>query len=398
MRNKSKEGDGEYMKKVLFVATVAIHMRFHIPYLKWFRENGFEVHVAAHCDNERTQYEWDVNINEYCDKIYDIPIYRSPFRLSNIEAYRQLKKIIESEDYTIVHGHTPMGGILARLCTRNQRKKGTKVIYSVHGFHFCKGAPLLNWLLYYPIEKLCARFTDVLITTNNEDFEFAKRKMCAKEICYIPGIGCDTKKFANAIVDIEKRREELGVKQDEVFLLSVGELIKRKNHETIMKAVKKLNNPQIKYFICGDGMLRSYLENLIETLGLSKQVILLGYRKDIDELCKSADIFCFPSYQEGLPIALVGAMASGLPIVASNIRGVVDCVENNTTGLLCNPTDINAFANAIEHLIRNSDTRKQLGDHSKTVVQKFDIKNAMQEMEKIYLDVIGCSHISSKSE
>ena len=383
--------------RVLFVATVLGHIyAFHLPYLKWFRDRGFEVHVAASFADTKSQYESGGDINEHCDKLHDVSICRSPFRLKNITAYRQLKKIIDDEAFDIVHGHTPMGGILARLCARGQRKKDTRVLYTAHGFHFHKGASLINWLLYYPIEKLCARFTDVLITINSEDFELARRKMRARKVCYIPGIGCDTKKFANTPIDIEKKRDELGVKQDEVMLLSVGELISRKNHETIIKAIAKLSNSRIKYFICGDGILMPYLKNLTITLGISKQVILLGYRKDIAELCKTADIFCFASYQEGLPIALIEAMASGLPVVASNIRGVVDCVENNITGLLCNPKDIDAFANAIDYLVKNPDTRKQMGNHSKTAAQRFDIKNVMQEMEKIYLDVIQRNSLKDK--
>ena len=138
------------MKKVLFVATVVkLHiMVFHIPYLEWFKKNGYEVHVAARNDYDNK----DECIIPFCDRFHDLPFERSPIRKNNLQVYKDLKNIIDTEQYEIIHCHTPMGGAIGRLAARSARKKGTKVIYTAHGFHFFKGAPLVNWLAYYPAE------------------------------------------------------------------------------------------------------------------------------------------------------------------------------------------------------------------------------------------------------
>ncbi len=154
------------VNSILFCATVDYHFKaFHLPYMKWFKEQGWEVHVAASGEMELP----------YVDKKYTIPIQRSPLSMKNMEAYRELKEIIDGNQYKLIHCHTPMGGVLARLAAREARKKGTKVIYTAHGFHFCKGAPLKNWMLYYPIEKRLAHYTDCLITINEEDYTLAKK-------------------------------------------------------------------------------------------------------------------------------------------------------------------------------------------------------------------------------
>jgi len=366
--------------KVLFVATVvSTHLKvFHIPYLKWFKEQGWEVHIAANIDDDMP----------FCDKKYNISIQRSPFKVANIKAYQQLKKIIEEEKYDLVHCHTPMGGILGRLCSRKQRKSGMKVLYTAHGFHFYKGAPVLNWLMYYPMEKICSYMTDGLITINQEDYTLAKKKMRAKNIYYIPGIGVDTKKFADTVIDREQKRAELGIPDNAVMLLSVGELIKRKNHEVIIRAVVKLNNPNIHYYIAGQGEIEKYLSELIKQFNLSDNVHLLGYRTDVAELYKSSDIFCLPSIHEGLPMALMEAMISGLPCVVSNIRGNTDLIEGGKSGFLCDSQNVNDFVTAINMLVRNENMKNIMGEYNKLAVQKFDLGNVMEEMEKIYKECV----------
>ena len=163
-------------------------MVFHLPYLEWFKKNGYETHVCARNDYENME---DCRI-PYCDKYFNFPFQRSPFKFKNIMVYYQLKRLIESNHYDVIHCHTPMGGVLTRFAARKVRRKGTKIIYTAHGFHFYKGAPLKNWLLYYPVEKLLSRFTDVIITINKEDYYIAQR-FKAKQIDYIPGVGIDVK-------------------------------------------------------------------------------------------------------------------------------------------------------------------------------------------------------------
>lgn len=369
------------MKKVLFVAHVVKHhfMLFHIPYVKWFKENGYETHVCANNDYENKD---DCNI-PYCDKYYDLPFQRSPFNSKNITAYKQLKKLIDTNEYDIIHCHTPVGGVLTRLAAREARKKGTKVIYTAHGFHFFKGAPLINWMLFYPIEKFCARFTDVLITINQEDYKRAQ-KFKAGKVEYIPGVGIDTKKFGEVVVDKSAKRRELGVAEDAFVMLSVGELNKNKNHETVINSIAKLNNSNVYYLICGQGTLENYLKDLIKKLCLEKQVKLLGYRIDIAEISKTSDLFIFPSYREGLSVALMEAMASGLEVACSKIRGNTDLIEDGKGGYLVEPDDVDGFTEAIDETIENHTLRENMGKYNEEAIVKFDIDNVKAKMKEIY--------------
>ena len=353
--------------KVLFVATVTEHITaFHLPYLRWFKEKGFEVHIAA----------WGDDVIPYCDKKHNVAIRRSPFKLGNIKAYFQLKNILKHEKFDIIHGHTPMGGILARLCGRKHRKHGMKVFYTAHGFHFFKGAPLLNWLLYYPIEKRLSRYTDVLITINREDYALAKRKMRAEKVCYVPGVGVDTDKFAAPSVDRETKRKELGLPLDAVVLISIGELNKNKNHQTAIKAVSRIQNDNLYYIICGRGKLQGKLQELCRQLKLEDRVMFLGYRKDIPELLNSSDIFVFPSLREGLSVSLMEAMAASLPCVVSKIRGNVDLIEDSKGGYLCG--NIGDYTESIEKINQN------MGEHNKNVIQNFGLAFVMEKMKEIY--------------
>ncbi|MGA4516281.1 glycosyltransferase family 4 protein [Solibacillus silvestris] len=372
------------MKKVLFVATVvkAHIMVFHIPLLKWFKDNGYETYVSAKNDYE-VKEECAI---PYCDYYYDIPFERSPIKLNNLKTYTQLKEIIDSNEFDIIHCHTPMGGVLARLAARNVRKKNTTVIYTAHGFHFYKGAPITNWFLYYPVERWLSRYTDVLITINKEDFS-RSQNFKAKSIKFVPGVGIDTNKFREVQVNKTKKRSEIGVDDDSLIILSVGELNKNKNHETIIRAIAKLGKPHIYYFICGVGPLETYLINLTKELGLVNQVKLLGFRTDIAEISKVSDIFAFPSYREGLSLSLMEAMTSGLPVVCSNIRGNSDLIKEGIGGYLLDPNNIEGYSNAINNLLQSASQREVMGEYNKKLILEYDIRNVIRDMEKIYLEV-----------
>lgn len=360
--------------KVLFVATVMIHFKaFHLPYMQWFQEQGWEVHVAANEDMELS----------YCDKKYVFPIERSPYSLKNIDAYKQLKTILNREKYDIIHCHTPMGSVLARLSANATKGNRSKLICTIHGFHFFKGAPLKNWILYYPVEWWLARYTDVLITINKEDYNLAQ-KFNAKKIEYIPGIGLDTKKFSQTSVNRDSKRQEIGVPNDAIMLFSVGELSSRKNHEVAIRAVAKANNKKLYYIICGTGDLEQYLKDLCKELGIADRVLLLGFRKDIAELCKASDIFVHPSQREGLGIAALEGMAAGLPLISSYINGIRDYTKAGETGCCLEPFDVDGFAEAMDKLADDAELRGKIGKHNLEVVKEFDVSNVKKIMADIY--------------
>lgn len=372
------------MKKVLFVATVVkTHiMEFHIPYLKMFKEMGWETAVAA-----RNDYENPADcVIPYCDTYYNIPFERNPLKPGNLKAYKELKHIIDEGEYDIIHCHTPVGAMLTRLAAKQARKKGTKVFYTAHGFHFYKGAPAINWILYYPVEKWLSRYTDVLITINKEDYERAKTFKAGK-VCYVPGVGIDLKKFNAGYVNKEQKRKEIGVSADDFVLLSVGELIPRKNHEVVIRALSvlkqldKLNH--IEYVICGRGSYEADLRKLAEGLEVADHVHFLGYRNDISEICNCADLFVFMSHQEGLPVALMEAMACGLPAVCSNIRGNTDLIEDGVTGLLANNTP-EEVAQSISKMKSDTALRNRVASAALQKIKQFDLSSVEDEMSKIY--------------
>ena len=256
-----------------------------------------------------------------------------------------------------------------------------KIIYPAHGFHFYKGAPKKNWLIFYPIEKVCSNFTDVLITINKEDYAFAKKHMNAKQVEYIPGVGIDTEKFAIPNFNVAEKRMELGLEDKAIMILSVGELNQNKNHEVVIKAISKLENYNIHYFIAGKGDKEQYLQKLAKDLGVN--LYLLGYRTDIIELLNAADIFVFPSFREGLSVALMEAMAAGLPCVVSRIRGNIDLIEDNRGGYLCAPNDIEAFSEAIKELSQK-EKRNTFGEYNCQSVKHYDIHKVLEMMMLIY--------------
>lgn len=365
------------MKKVLFVATVVkTHiMEFHLPYLKMFQEKGWKTAVAARNDYENLS---DCNI-PYCDSYYDVPFERFPLKPKNIKSYLMLKKVMNENHYDIIHCHTPVGAMLARLAACKTRRNGTKVIYTAHGFHFYKGAPLINWLVYFPVEWICSFMTDTLITINQEDYAFAKKHMHAKKIEYVSGVGIDLNKFNCEKIVPNEKRQELGVPDDKIWILNVGELIHRKNQSTLIKAVSEIPNAYLT--IAGRGVLENELRQQIKEYHLNDRVELLGYRTDISKLCQAADVFAFPSFQEGLSVALMEAMACGKPIVCSRIRGNIDLVDQEG-GELFDPYDVKDMRLALERVIQRD--KKQLGIYNREKIQAFGIEKVMSQMWQIY--------------
>lgn len=372
------------MKKALIVATVGRFIcSFEKNDIALLKNLGYEVFIACDVEDRKDELE------QLGCKIVHLPIARNPFKKQNVTSYHQLKVLIQKEKFELIHCHTPVGGVLARMAGRKQRRTGTKIIYTAHGFHFFKGAPIVNWLIYYPIERWLSRYTDVLITINREDYQRAKM-FHAQKAEYVPGVGIDVKKFSPNNVgetDKETLRKEFGITSKDTVLLSVGELSTRKNQRVAIEAVAKMNNSSIKYLIVGQGPLKKTYQELIEKYHLERNVILTGQRRDIKELCSIADVYVFPSLQEGLPVALMEAMASGLPVVCSNIRGNIDLIQDNKGGYLVQATDIDAFADGISSLIQDSDKMKEMEAYNIRMISRFSLEKVEEKMKKIYLSV-----------
>ncbi|GIM28755.1 putative glycosyltransferase EpsD [Clostridium polyendosporum] len=372
-------------KKILYCATVDNHfMAFHLPYMKWFQEQGWEVHVAA---------KGDIDL-PYCDKKYNIPIERSPLNLSNFKACKEIKKIIYNNQYSIIHCHTPMGGVLARLAAKAARNKGTKVFYTAHGFHFCKGAPLLNWILYYPLERWLARYTDCLITINNEDYNLAvNHHFRAKKIERIHGVGVDTEKFKPVSKsEQDMLREKHGYKTDDFLLYYVAELNKNKNQQLLIKVISKVRKeiPNVHLLLVGEGNLMNFYKSLTKELNIDDIVDFLGFRKDVDEISKMSDVAVASSLREGLPVNIMEAMACGKPVIATNNRGHRELVVDGLNGWLVSNNSTYLMSEYIINLKRSRDLIKSIEKNAREyILDTYDINSVMNEMTNLYIKFMG---------
>ncbi len=371
------------MDKILFVATIDQHIRhFHYPFLEWFKNNGYEVHVASNGEEDLL----------HVDEKHNIPFERFPFKINNIKAYKQLKELIDTNEYKLVHCHTPMGGVITRLASIAARKRGLKVLYTAHGFHFYKGAPKKNWLIYYPVEKLLSRFTDLLITINEEDYELAtKKKFRAHKIEYVKGVGVNFSKFSPQNSETKQKLRRIYNYSDEAFILVyVGELSYRKHQDLLINAVSlsKSEIPNLKLLLVGKGELYDDYEKLIATLGVKDNVELLGYRRDVPDLMSLADVAVSSSIQEGLPVNVMEAMATGLPLVVSNSRGNRDLVIDDESGIVVNLDNVNEMSNALVKLYKSEELRQRYGKQGLAMINNYSIDNILKKMTELYLGLL----------
>lgn len=370
-------------KKILLTATVQSHIcQFHKLLAKLLQENGYEVHVAAR-DNLAEKNGLQM---EYVDKVFDIPFDRSPFSIKNIKAYKELSKVLKENKYEIIHTNTPMGGMVTRLAANKYRKKnGTKVFYTAHGFHFYKGAPKKNWLIYYPIEKSMSRLTDKLITITNEDYKLASEKFHC-DVVHIHGVGANSEKFY-VMSDEEKSsiRQKLGYSSNTKLILNIGELLPNKNQKAAIIAMRQVKEqyPESRLLIAGNGPELDNLKRLVIENKLDNYVEFLGYTTEINKYFNIADCVVACSYREGLPLNVMEAMLCGKAVVASNNRGHRELVKDGETGFIVDADDIDAFAEKIKAVLDNSSNFKTSALIS---VAPFTDKNVINELKNIYFN------------
>lgn len=390
----------KFMKRVLFVTTISGFLpQFEKNDVKLLKQMGCQIHYASNFTNPIYAFD-KTELEKNRVALHQIDIEKSPAKINkNIKAIKQLIKIIDENDIDIIHCHNPMGGVAARIAARAGRRK-PKVIYTAHGFHFYKGAPIMNWLLFYTAERFLARYTDIIVTINREDYIRAKKFRLKKngEVYLIHSVGVDKEKFAPRPELRETKRAELGIPADAFHIVTAAELNENKNQKLVIEAVAALKNKSkidadkaynIYYTICGKGPNEDKLRELIKAYGLENNVSLLGYRTDMDEILQTADVFAFPSIREGLGVAAIEALMCNVPLIAADNRGTREYVSDGNNGIVCRYDAVDEFEEAIELLYGNTAYRKRMADRCRESVKKFTIEEVEKTMTKVYTRALG---------
>lgn len=379
------------MKKILFIATIENNiLNIQIPFINYFQNKGYEVHVATKSGDRKRELEQNGIICHHID------FSRSPYSLTTTIALKQLIKVMRAHKYSLVHVHTPVGAFLGRLAARLTHT--TPVLYTAHGFHFYKGAPLKNWLIYYPMEKLAARWTDGIVTINEEDLQLAKRfsLRCNNSVYFAHGVGLPVEQYKVYDDDNlrKKLREQMGYTGKDTLILTVAELNKNKNQTQIIKALKEIlkHRPNVHLLLVGNGTMELKLKKLTNRLNIEANVQFLGYRKDIPELLYISDIFVLTSLREGLPRCIMEAMAAGKPVVATNIRGNRDLVKNTSNGYLVPVNNVEKTINALLSLVNDRKLAFKMGENGQEMIKAYAIENVLKEMDIIYNKLLSLAN------
>lgn len=387
------------MKRVLMLASVASMIdQFNMPNIALLQKLGYEVDVACNfiegntCSDERVA-ELKQKLQDMHVHCYQIDFARNIKHMGqNMRALRQVEGLMKQNGYAFCHCHSPIGGVVARIAGHRTK---TKVIYTAHGFHFYQGAPVMNWLVYYPVEKMLSRWTDVLITINHEDYKLAKKKFKMKKLTYVPGIGIDTQRESLSQKEKEEKRKELGIPQDAFLITNAAEFTPNKNQKTVIEAIEQLHNPNIYFVMCGIGQKKAELEQYVKEHGLEEHIRFVGFRNDLHEILQTSDCFVLSSFREGLSVALMEAMAEGLPVVCSRIRGNVDLIKDGEGGILISPQKRDEYINAFKKLynMKNESFGQflHMGEINRKMIYIFGRKNVENHMKAIYFEKMNKS-------
>lgn len=376
------------MKRVLYITTVSRTVNaFLVPHIEMLLKNGYEVDIACSIDKEVNK-----GLLEKGVKIFEVPFMRSPLSIGNFKAFKKLIKIQKENNYDIVHVHTPVASIFGRLLKVKFPK--LKTIYTAHGYHFLKGGSRLGWLLYYPIEKIMAKFTDVTININSEDYEITKSKLKPKKCYFINGVGLDLNSYRGlSLEEKERKKKELNIKDEDFVVIMIAELNENKNQIQLIKALEVLKDrcPNVKAMFVGEGDKLKELKEEAKNRGVRDKVLFLGFRNDVNELINISDIGVLLSYREGLPRNIMELMANGKKVIATDIRGCRDLVCNENIGKLVNIGDYESTSRAIMEYYYNKKIMLEVESNYENCdeevvreIKPYDVINVNKELMEIY--------------
>ena len=380
------------MKRILMISnTASMQYQFLLPWTQLLRRMGYEVHIG--CNFKEGNNSTPERIQEFCKELEDegIPYHQIDFDRNALKLHkyqkplRQIAEILAMRDFEAIHCHSPIGGVCGRIAGK---RAGIKVLYTAHGFHFFKGATPLHWALFYPAEKLLSHWTDTLITINSEDYSRAQH-FHAEHLHRISGAGVDLERYRHPERSRTEVLQELGIPEDAVVFISIGELNRNKNHAVLLRALQKLDHPHLHLIIAGTGKLADELKALAKEYRIEERVHIVGFRTDVADLLHASDVFCFPSRREGLGFTAIEAMAAGLPLITSNRHGILDYSKDGITGYTCDPDDADAFADAMRTLAEDRVLRETMGLHNTRAAEEFALGTVLSQMQEIYEGALG---------
>ena len=367
--------------KVLIVSTTDnMIWQFLIPHIKMLEARGNSVE----CVCAKTGFWFDELRDKYGFLMHELNFTRFPLTIKNFVALKKLYKLQRKNHYNVVYCQQPVGGLMGRLLAK---KFKIPAIYTAHGFHFFDGCSLKRKLVYKTAEKYLSKYTDVLITINDEDFD-AANKMHAKSVYKINGIGMEIGKYDDNSDSKEKIKSSLGIMKSEFVITTIAEFIPRKNYDTMIRVAKALKEKglKFKFLICGRGQEENRIKKLIKKLNLESEIKLLGYRKDINRILTCTDVFLLASYQEGLTLSVIEAMSFGLPCVVSNVRGNRDLIDDGLGGFLALPRDVDRFAYCIDEIFHSKKMRDKMSKYNLKKSKQYSIDFVNSQLNSIYND------------
>lgn len=379
------------MKRILIATTIPeTIMGFLLPYVEYFKGHGCEVDGMAH------NIELCPDLLQAFDKVWDVSWSRNPFDFNNIvKAPYEVRRIVSQRKYDLVHVHTPVAAFVTRLGLRSVLPlKGTKIIYTAHGFHFQKHAKGVKNATFYVLEKLAGKWTDFLVVINQEDYSTAIEKsiIASESLRYMPGIGIDTNSYNRSRIkgsDIDGIRNSLGLEQNDKLLLIIAAFDPGKRHFDALQAFSQLNRQDVHMAFAGTGPMENKVKEMAVMLKVNSRVHFLGFRKDVPALIASSVAVVLPSEREGLPRSIMEAQALETPCIGTNIRGIRDLLSDGC-GLLVELGDFYGLRNAMEFLLDNPDKAKHITELATLRLRNHDIKNIIRLHEELYTQILPC--------
>lgn len=382
-------------KKVLLVGSMSSMVdNFNRDNLQILQALGYEVQVAANFGAEdpvsqQKKERFRQFLATHQIQKYDFPFPRGIGKVkTNLQLMRDLKQLLQENHYEFIHTNSPLASVLVRLAARQQ---GIPVIYTVHGFQFYHGGPRRDWLLFYPVERLLAQSTQTLITINREDYQRAI-KMKYADVRLIPGVGIETERFTGLTTPDKPAQK--------VVLTTIGELNDNKNQLCVLQAIRdSAVRDQLQYVMCGLGQNESLYRDYVQANHLEENVTFAGYQEDVLPILAQTDVFVFPSFREGLSVALMEAMAAGKPVFASKIRGNVDLIDEQRGGLFFDPAVPQSLTQLFDDYLMQTGLLAEMGQYNQKKVQEYSREVVNQKMTEIYQDMtqalqprVGGSH------